>query len=64
MIWLNMLGQVILLIWALYLTFRFITRLNERTSLADRARSLLMVSGVWLMLLAALIQMFRDIDGS
>lgn len=64
MIWLNMLGQVVLLIWALYLTFRFITRFKERTSLVDRARSLLIASGVWLMLLAALIQMLRDIDGS
>ena len=64
MIWLNMLGQVALLIWALYLTFRFITRFKERTSLVDRARSLLIASGVWLMLLAALIQMLRDIDGS
>ena len=64
MIWLNMLGQVVLLIWALYLTFRFITRFKERTALVDRARSLLIASGVWLMLLAALIQMLRDIDGS
>ena len=59
-----MLGQVVLLIWALYLTFRFITRFKERTALVDRARSLLIASGVWLMLLAALIQMLRDIDGS
>jgi hypothetical protein len=63
MIWLNGFVQLLLLSWALCLTFRFIARFKRRTSLADCARSLLMVGGLWLMLLAALMQTFRDIAG-
>lgn len=57
MIWPNVLGQCILFIWALYLTYRTITRLRGRKVLVDDARSLLMVGGLWALLLATFIQM-------